>query len=187
MFYIYMESFCRRLPQYTVHQRSFQSMFQIYFCFSVIIQNTNMCICSIINERPTTFWLMQRFEVTVIKKIMFCLKHVPFKSDWTWPFVYFIIHFSKDNSGTPFFSLYVKYWCQNHKISHTWGIFHLIHILSFTLIGGRCLLNSCLFMYSTIIGIELITESFKHDLFTPTTGWSARQTPPGSRALSAPW
>ena len=28
---------------------------------------------------------------------------------------------------------------------------------------------------------------YQSAVFTPTTGWSSRRTPPGSRTLSAPW
>ena len=41
-------------------------MYQIELClYLFILQNTNRLISSIINEIPTTFWLMQMFEVTV--------------------------------------------------------------------------------------------------------------------------
>ena len=56
---------------------SFQGMFQIYFWFSfIIIQNTNSYISSFINEILTIFWLMQSFEVTVIKKCVVCITHI---------------------------------------------------------------------------------------------------------------
>ena len=36
--------------------------------------------------------------------------------------------------------------------------------LSFTLLNGHCIYNSCLFMYFPILGAELITASCEHDL-----------------------
>ena len=50
----------------------FQVISQIQLFLSIfILHNTNKCLSSIINEIPTTFLLMQRFEVTVKTKSCF--------------------------------------------------------------------------------------------------------------------
>ena len=47
----------------------------------------------------------------------------------------------------------------------THEVFSILNIfVSFTLLGGHCLYNSCLLIYFTILGAELITEYCKRDL-----------------------
>ena len=96
-----------------------------------ILQNKNRCIISIINETPTTFWLMQRFEVTVIKKCMFCPTLLLIIFDITYTYLHSIIDFSQSTGYTPGFSFYSKYWSHPHKIYHSWGIFYLKYICIF--------------------------------------------------------
>ena len=47
--------------------------------------------------------------------------------------------------------------------SHITNFISVIFV-SFTLLGGHCLYNSCLLMYYPILGVDLITESCKRDL-----------------------
>ena len=59
----------------------FKGIYQMFLCHSVFfLQNTNICISSIINENPPTFQLMQRFEMTVIKNA--CFVQNLYSSDW---------------------------------------------------------------------------------------------------------
>ena len=133
----------------------FKGMSQIEICLSVfILQNTNRCINSIINEIPTTFLLMQMFEVTVIKKCMFSPTLVFIRFDITYTFVHSIISFSRNTGCTPVLYFYSKYWSHLQNISHTWGIFISNIFVSFTLLEGHCLYNSCVSIYFPIQGEE---------------------------------
>ena len=107
-------------------------MSQIFLCRAVfILQNTNMCISHIINEYPTTFRLMQRFEMTVINKCIFCPTLVFIIFDITYTYVHSIIDYSQNTGYTPGLSLYSRYWIHLHNISHTWGIFYFRYICIF--------------------------------------------------------
>ena len=132
MLFINMSLFCRRIPHRTFHNRKFwKHASNVAWFLLHLINNTNRCICYIINERPILYWFMKWFEVTVIKKFMVCLTHIVFRSDWTWKYVHSIFNCRKDNAVTTLFSFYVQYWCHNNHISHTWGTFYLIHVWIF--------------------------------------------------------
>ena len=129
LLFIFMELFFQSIPHSTVHQSKFQWLFQIMLRLSVIItQNRNRCICSIINERPTIFWLVQKFDVTVINKCRFGLNLIVFILDWTCTYIHSIVNFVKDTAGTPFFYSCVQYRCHSHKISNTRVTFYLIRV-----------------------------------------------------------
>ena len=104
-------------------------------------QNTNRLIWYIIYEILTNVLLTQRFEMTVIKKFMFCLTDILFIYEWTWAYVHSIINSSKNISGTPLFYFYGKHWCHNHKfLSHEELSISFIFV-SFTPLGGHRLYN----------------------------------------------
>ena len=143
-----MEVFCRHIPQCTVHQRNFQGMFEIYPCLCVIILwNTNRCVCSTINEIPTTFGLMQMFELTFINKCMFLLQL--YSSDltkhehmYTSPLTLFMMllvphrFLSMLNTGVTLITVLT-----HNKFSIS------LMFVSFTLIGGHLLYNSSMFIF----------------------------------------
>ena len=101
------------------------------FLSVIILQIKNGCISSIINERFTTFLLMQRSEVTVINKCMFCPTLVFVRFDITCTYVHSSIEFSQNKGCSPGFSFYYRYWSPPHNISHTWDIFYLIYFCIF--------------------------------------------------------
>ena len=101
------------------------------FLYVFILQNKNRCISSIINEIPTTFWLMKKFEVTVKKYCMFFPTLILIIFYITCTYVHSIVDFSKNTGCSPGFSLYSRYWSHFHNISFTWGIFYLRHFCIF--------------------------------------------------------
>ena len=142
----------------------FKGIYQIDPFLSVfILQNTNRWIGSIINEIPTTFVLMQRFEVTVIKNACFpTLLFIIF--DITYTYVHSIIDFSHNTGcsrGLSFYSIY----CSHTRNIFTHELFSISNIfVYFTLLGGPCMYNSILLMYFPILGAYLITASCKNYL-----------------------
>ena len=143
----------------------YKGIYQFFLCLSVfILQNTNMRISSIINESPTTFLLIQRFEMDVINKCMFCQPLAFIIFDIKCTYEHSIVDYSQNTGCTPGFYFYSRYWSSLHNISHTWGIFFLRYICIF-----RCSRRelSVKFMFVdnfSILGAELITAYFKHDL-----------------------
>ena len=110
----------------------YKGISQFFLCLSVfILQNKNRSISSIINESPTTFQLMQRFEMTVINKCMFCPAVLFIRFDITCTYEHSIIDYSHHIGCTPGFSFYSRYGIHLHNISHTWGIFYLGYICIF--------------------------------------------------------
>ena len=109
----------------------FKGMSQITFSYVFILQNTNMCISSIIYENPTTFWLMQRFEMTVINKFMLCPAVVFSRLCITSTYEKCIIDSSRNNGCNPGYYFYSRYWSHLPNISHTWGILYLRYIWIF--------------------------------------------------------
>ena len=104
----------------------FKGTIKLFLWFSVFyLQNTNRCISSIVYENPTTFSLVQRFPMTVIKKYMLCPSVVFNRLDIICTYVHSIIHWSHNTGCTPGYSFYSWYWSHVHNISHTWGIFYL--------------------------------------------------------------
>ena len=107
-------------------------MYQIYICpYFFILQNTNSCIIYIINEIPKIFWMMQSFYVTVKNRCIFCITPIFIRSDWTCTFLDSIIYCYYNNVLYPGLSFYSRYCSHPNKISHTWGIFYLIHFCIF--------------------------------------------------------
>ena len=89
-----------------------------------ILKNTNRCIAFIINESLTNFWLMQKFEVTIIKKCMFCPILVFIRFGITCGYVHSIIDLSRNTGCYLGLSFYSRYWIHPNNISNTWGIFY---------------------------------------------------------------
>ena len=126
-------------------------MSQIDLCLSFfILQNRNRCIRSIINEISTTFWLMQRFEVTVKNA---CFVFHLYSSDLTehlhmqTPSLNLLRTLAETqgyiyipDTGITFITLLT------HEVFSISDIF-----VSFTLLGGHCLYNSCFLMYFPIL------------------------------------
>ena len=107
-------------------------MFQIFPCLSFsILQKKNWYIWYIINKIPIKFWLIKWFEVTFIKKWIFCLTHIFIRSDWTCTYIHSIIYSSYINGCTTILFFYFNYWSQFNNNSHTWGIFYLSHYCTF--------------------------------------------------------
>ena len=110
----------------------YKGLSQFFLCLSIFsLQNTNRCISSIINEIPTTFPLMQRFEMTVINKCIFCPEVLFIRFEITCKYEHSVIDYSYNTSCTPGFSFYSRYWSHLHNISHTWVIFYLGYICIF--------------------------------------------------------
>ena len=127
-----MELFFRRIPKCTAHQRKSPVHFKTTFILSVIIiHDTKWRICYIINDIPTTFWLMQRFEVTFINKFMVWILLIVYRLDWTCTYIQSIINFSNNSFGTPLLSFCFQYCYHSHKNWNTWGILGLIYICFF--------------------------------------------------------
>ena len=107
-------------------------MSQFFLCRSVfILQNTNRRISYIINENPTIFRLMQRFEMTVINKFMFCPSVVLIRLDIICKYEHYIIDSSQNTGCITGYSFYSKYWSHLNNIYNTWGIFYLKYIWIF--------------------------------------------------------
>ena len=110
----------------------FKGMSQMFLCRSVfILQNKNRCISPIINENPKTFWLMQRIEMTVINKCVFCTAVVFIRLDITCTYEHSIVDSSQNTGCTPGLSFYSRYWSHLHNIYHKWGILYLRYIYIF--------------------------------------------------------
>ena len=130
----------------------FNGMFQCFLCLTVLIlKNTNRCISSIIYENPTTFSLMQRFEITVINKFMICTAVVFIRFDITCmktsSFTVLIILAVPQGTISITYTIVTSITFLTHEIFSISDIF-----VSFTFLGGHCLYNYCLSIYFTIIG-----------------------------------
>ena len=120
---------------------------ELYLSFFVFY-NTNICISYIINESPTTFLLVQIFEVTIKNKSNCFVTLIFIRSDWTCTYVDWIIYSSYNTGHTPGFSFYSVYLNHLQYTSHTCGIFYPRYILSFTLLGGYCPYNPSFYVFS---------------------------------------
>ena len=115
-----MELFCKHIPQYTVHQRNLSGHAYIEICISFFItQKKDRCISSIMKYTPTHFLFMQRFEVTVENKCMFCLTLIFIISDLTCTYVQSIVDSTYSTGCNPRLSFFSIHWSHLHSTSHT--------------------------------------------------------------------
>ena len=97
----------------------------VFFDSLSLTSNTQISASYLLSLRNPQHFLVQRFEMTFIKKLCFVQQLYFNRLDITCAYENSIIPFYHNTGCTPGYLFYYRYWSHFHNISPTWGIFYL--------------------------------------------------------------